>query len=77
MEGAPVDEVSRHAGEGADVLRRYGGWLARVIHVSLGTNDDPGRPARFRAPSTSVMDVAGSDAAAWCGRTSCARPTGA
>ena len=39
-------KVSRHAAEGADVLRRYGRSLARVIHVSLGTNDDPGQTER-------------------------------
>ncbi len=33
--------ISRHAFEGADVMRAYGRALPRVIHVSLGTNDDP------------------------------------
>jgi hypothetical protein len=52
-------EVSRHASEGADVMRRYGRSLARVIHVSLGTNDDPGQTGAFRAAIGAVMDVAG------------------
>ena len=32
--------ISRHAYEGADVMRAYAA-APRVIHVSLGTNDDP------------------------------------
>jgi lysophospholipase L1-like esterase len=52
-------KVSRHAAEGADVLRRYGERLARVIHVSLGTNDDPGDVDGFRAAVRDVMKVAG------------------
>jgi lysophospholipase L1-like esterase len=52
-------KVSRHASEGADVLRRYGRSLARVIHVSLGTNDDPSQTGAFRAAVREVMDVAG------------------
>jgi hypothetical protein len=52
-------EVSRHAHEGDDVLRRRGRRLERAIHVSLGTNDDPGRPAAFRGAIRDVMDVAG------------------
>jgi lysophospholipase L1-like esterase len=54
-------KVSRHASDGGDVLRRYGSSLARVVHVSLGTNDDPRQTAAFRAAVTDVMDVAGSD----------------
>jgi len=52
-------KVSRHAYEGDDVLRRRGRRLERVLHVSLGTNDDPGQPAAFRAAIRDVMDVAG------------------
>jgi lysophospholipase L1-like esterase len=52
-------KVSRHASEGADVMRRFGRSLARVIHVSLGTNDDPGQTGTFRAAIGEVMDVAG------------------
>src|SRR5215208_414160 len=52
-------KVSRHASEGDDVMRRYGRSLPRVIHVSLGTNDDPSQTAAFRAAVGDVMDVAG------------------
>ena len=52
-------KVSRHASDGDDVLRRYGGSLAGVVHVSLGTNDDPRQTAAFRDAVTDVMDVAG------------------
>ena len=53
-------KVSRHAADGAAVLRRYGRSLARVIHVSLGTNDDPSQSGAFRSAVDDVMDVAGS-----------------
>jgi lysophospholipase L1-like esterase len=52
-------KVSRHAYEGADVMRRLGSRLPRVIHVSLGTNDDPGQTGVFRAAIGELMDVAG------------------
>lgn len=52
--------VSRHAFEGADIMRSYGRALPRVIHVSLGTNDDPNQVSAFRAAIREVMDVAGS-----------------
>jgi hypothetical protein len=52
-------KVSRHAYEGADVMRRYGSSLPRVIHVSLGTNDDPNDVDGFRAAIRDVMEVAG------------------
>jgi lysophospholipase L1-like esterase len=52
-------KVSRHASDGADVMRRYGSSLARVIHVSLGTNDDPRQTRAFRAAVREVMRVAG------------------
>ena len=51
--------VSRHAFEGADVMRAYGRSLPRVIHVSLGTNDDPNQVDAFRAAIRDVMEVAG------------------
>ena len=51
--------VSRHAFEGAGVLRAYGRGLPRVIHVSLGTNDDPRSASGFRSAIRSVMAVAG------------------
>jgi lysophospholipase L1-like esterase len=53
-------KVSRHAYEGADVMRRLGRKLPRVIHVSLGTNDDPNDVDGFRAAIGEVMDVAGA-----------------
>jgi hypothetical protein len=52
--------VSRHAYQGADVMRSYGKSLPRVIHVSLGTNDDPNDVDGFRAAVRDVMHVAGS-----------------
>jgi len=52
--------VSRHAYQGADVMRSYGKALPRVIHVSLGTNDDPNDVDGFHAAVRDVMRVAGS-----------------
>lgn len=52
-------KVSRHAYEGAAVMRRYGRSLPRVIHVSLGTNDDPSQPEAFRDAIADLMAVAG------------------
>jgi hypothetical protein len=52
-------EVSRHAYEGDDVMRSFGRSLPRVIHVSLGTNDDPRTRDAFRAAIRDVMEVAG------------------
>ena len=40
-------------------MRRYGSRLARVIHVSLGTNDAPGDVHGFRDAIADVMKVAG------------------
>jgi hypothetical protein len=51
--------VSRHAREGDEVMRRYGRRLPRVIHVSLGTNDDPGDTDGFRDAVADLMEVAG------------------
>jgi hypothetical protein len=51
--------ISRHAPEGASVLRAYGRRLPRVIHVSLGTNDDPRNVSGFRAAVRAVMAAAG------------------
>jgi hypothetical protein len=53
-------KVSRHASEGDDVMRRYGDRLPRVIHASLGTNDDPRDVRGFRAAIRSVMKLAGT-----------------
>jgi len=54
-------KVSRHAAEGDDVMRRYGDRLPRVIHASLGTNDDPRDVDGFRSAIRAVMRVAGTD----------------
>jgi hypothetical protein len=51
--------ISRHAYEGADVMHAYGRQLPRVIHVSLGTNDDPRSVGAFRSAIREVMAVAG------------------
>ena len=51
--------VSRHAYQGDEVMRRYGSRLPRVVHVSLGTNDDPGDLDGFRDAIADVMRVAG------------------
>jgi predicted DCC family thiol-disulfide oxidoreductase YuxK len=51
--------ISRHAFEGASIMRAYGRGLPRVIHVSLGTNDDPRSLSGFRAAIREVMAVAG------------------
>ena len=40
-------------------MRAYGRSLPRVIHVSLGTNDDPRSLSGFRAAIREVMAVAG------------------
>lgn len=53
--------VSRHAADGAGIMRALGRSLPRVIHVSLGTNDDPGQVSAFRAAVRDVMDAAGPD----------------
>lgn len=52
--------VGRRAHEGVDVMRSYGRKLPRVIHVSLGTNDDPSQVEGFRAVIEEVMEVAGA-----------------
>ena len=40
-------------------MRAYGRGLPRVIHVSLGTNDDPRSVSAFRSAIREVMAVAG------------------
>jgi lysophospholipase L1-like esterase len=51
--------ISRHAPEGAGVMKRFGKHLPRVIFVNLGTNDDPGAIGQFLDSVRRVMDVAG------------------
>jgi lysophospholipase L1-like esterase len=53
--------ISRHAFEGAGVLRAQGSSLARVVFVSLGTNDDPRNVGSFRSSVRSIMSVAGPE----------------
>ena len=50
---------ARRASEGAAVLRGYGRRLPRLLHVSLGTADDPLEVDRFRASVRAIMRVAG------------------
>ena len=51
--------TSRHADEAPAALGAYGGDLPRVVLVSLGANDDPARPAWFRAQVLAVLRIAG------------------
>jgi lysophospholipase L1-like esterase len=51
--------ISRHANEGAGVLRSAG-RLPKVIAVSLGTNDDPRSTSAFRSAIDSLVSAAGS-----------------
>jgi lysophospholipase L1-like esterase len=51
--------ISRHAPEGAGVMKRYGKGLPRVIFVNLGTNDSPGAIGQFTGALRRVMEVAG------------------
>jgi hypothetical protein len=52
-------KVGRHTAEGVAELRESAASLPEVIHVSLGTNDDPRRVPAFRASIREVMDLAG------------------
>jgi hypothetical protein len=51
--------ISRHADAADADLRGYGPSLPRVIVVSLGANDAPGRRAWFRQQVLDVLDIAG------------------
>jgi hypothetical protein len=51
--------ISRHAPEGAGVMKSFGKHLPRVIFVNLGTNDSPGAVGQFLTSLRRVMDVAG------------------
>jgi lysophospholipase L1-like esterase len=53
--------VGRHTSEGVAVLRSLGADLPPVIHVSLGTNDDPKQTSTFRESIRDVLDIAGPD----------------
>jgi len=56
--------VSRHAEEGAAVLRAAG-RLPKVIAVSLGTNDDPRSVAAFESAVESLIAAAGGRCVVW------------
>jgi len=51
--------LSLHAGSVPAALRSYGGALPRVIVVSAGTNDDPGRVSGFARTVRETLAVAG------------------
>jgi lysophospholipase L1-like esterase len=51
--------ISRHAEEVPGALRRYGSSLPRVIVVSAGTNDDPGRVSGFARIVRETLTIAG------------------
>jgi hypothetical protein len=53
--------ISRHADEADADLRGYGSSLPRVIAVSLGANDAPGRRSWFRRQVLDVLAIAGPD----------------
>ena len=50
---------ARRATDGPRLLRAYGRHLPAVVHVSLGTMDDPARPRQFRTSIRRVMRIAG------------------
>ena len=51
--------ISRHADEVPGALRAYGRSLPRVIVVSAGTNDDPGRVSGFARIVRQTLAIAG------------------
>jgi hypothetical protein len=55
----PVAAISTHADEVPGALRSYGGALPRVIVVSAGTNDDPGRVSGFARIVRETLAIAG------------------
>ena len=55
------NDVNRAARTAAAALRDRGEHLSRVIHISLGTVDDPRRPRRFRRAVRRAMRVAGPE----------------
>jgi hypothetical protein len=52
--------ISRHAADGPGALRAAG-HIPPAIAVSLGTNDDPGRPDLFKAAIEGMLKLAGRD----------------
>jgi lysophospholipase L1-like esterase len=51
--------ISRHASDVPPALRAFGSSLPRVIVVSAGTNDDPGRVSGFARVVREALAVAG------------------
>ena len=58
LAGAAVDLGQPPRVRGRRRHAAFGRALPRVIHVSLGTNDDPGQVDAFREAIREVMDVA-------------------
>ncbi len=54
-----LSAVSRHADEVPGALRSFGSSLPRVIVVSAGTNDDPGRVSGFARIVRRSLAIAG------------------
>jgi hypothetical protein len=52
-------KVGRHTARGVAWLHAHAASLPDVIHVSLGTNDDPRRVSAFRESIRAVMDLVG------------------
>jgi hypothetical protein len=52
-------KIGRHTAEGIAALHDEAASLPQVIHMSLGTNDDPRRVSVFRDSIREVMDLAG------------------
>jgi hypothetical protein len=53
--------LSRHARQAAAALRARGDRLSPVVHLSLGTVDDPARPRRYRRAVRRAMRAAGPE----------------
>jgi lysophospholipase L1-like esterase len=54
-------EVDRHIRGAARALRDRGDRLAPVVHISLGTVDDPDRPRKWRRAMRRVLRATGSE----------------
>jgi len=54
-------QVDRHLPGTARALRERGDRLAPVVHISIGTVDDPDRPGRFRRGVRRTLRAAGPE----------------
>ena len=54
-----VTAISTHADQVPAALRSYGGALPRVVVISAGTNDDPGRVSGFARIVRETLAIAG------------------